>query len=97
MDIRSLVATTKKEATDWPVDVTVSTSTSQTQFLICMKCVGSYLSDPGLVGRAALQVCQDAGEGVDLRVQAGASLLQGLLWSFPLWADMYVQNSEQPT
>ena len=48
----------------------------------------SYLWDPGLVGRAALQVFQDAGEGVDLGVQTGASLLQGLLWCFHLGANI---------
>lgn len=41
-------------------------------------CVGTYLGGARLVGRAALQVGQDAGEGVDLSVQAGAPLLQGL-------------------
>lgn len=38
-----------------------------------------YLRAAGLVGGAALQVGQDAGEGVDLGVQTGASLLQGFL------------------
>lgn len=48
----------------------------------------SYLGGPWLVGRAALQVCQDAGEGVDLSIQTGASLLQRLLRSFHLSANM---------
>lgn len=43
-----------------------------------------YLRAARLVWRAALQVSQDAGQGVDLGVQAGATFLQGLLRSFHL-------------
>lgn len=51
-------------------------------------CFTSYLCTPGLVGRAALQVRQDTGEGVDLGIQTGAPLLQGFLWFFHLWANI---------
>lgn len=43
-----------------------------------------YLCAPGLVGWAALQVFQDAGEWVDLCIQTGAPLFQSLLRSFNL-------------
>ena len=39
---------------------------------------GSYLGRPRLVGGAALEVGQDASQRVNLRIQAGASLLKGL-------------------
>lgn len=64
-------------------------------FIVALECLEqphpmllSYLGGPWLVGRAALQVCQDAGEGVDLGIQTGASLLQRLLRSFHLSANM---------
>lgn len=50
--------------------------------------LSTYLRGSWLVGRAALQVCQDAGEGVDLSIQTGASLLQRLLRSFNLSANI---------
>ncbi len=62
--------------------------------VICTQSV-SYLRAPWLVGRAALQVCQDTGEGVDLSIQTGASLLQRLLWSFHLKADITKRCAKQ--
>lgn len=39
---------------------------------------------PRLVGRAALQISQDARQGVDLCIQAGTPFLQGLASRIPL-------------
>lgn len=56
----------------------------------------THLWGPRLIGRAALQISQDAGQGIDLGIQTGPPFLQGLASRISLLKTYTLKFNEPP-